>query len=71
MTLENKPLDPEREKIKDKLKIVGITLAIATVVLPIGLPGWLSITIISICTIGSWYAVLKRKEAKQKVKAKL
>jgi hypothetical protein len=70
MTTTDKLVDPEIDQIKAKLQMLGIVILVAAVILPFGLPFWLSMPAIGIGTVGGWYAVLKLREARQNAVAK-
>jgi hypothetical protein len=70
MTTTNKPVDPEIDQIKAKLQMLGIVILVASVILPFGLPMWFSMPAICMGSVGVRYAVLMRRETKQKAMAK-
>jgi hypothetical protein len=58
MTTTDKSVDPEVDQIKAKLQMLGIVILVAAVILPFGLPFWLSMPATGIGTVGGWYAIL-------------
>lgn len=70
MQNQTKQVDPEIDVLKDQLQLGAIMSALTAAVFLLGLPMWLGLPVVGICSVAIWYGLVKMKESKHNTEGK-